>query len=172
MEIRQLTAENFHPDSLDSFDRYQVVDWIYVLENDTLKLVRSSFDESWSPERRREKAAEILSGSYIVFGAFEGGRVIGEIMLIPALNRRRMIVDSFHVSREFRRQGIGRALFQAAVAEAKRHHAGGLYISACSAKETIDFYLAMGCHVSPAPIAEYAEAEPCDIQLEYTFPES
>ncbi|MCR5323036.1 MAG: GNAT family N-acetyltransferase [Lachnospiraceae bacterium] len=34
--------------------------------------------------------------------------VVGEIMLILELNEDRLIIDSFHVSRQFRRCGIGR----------------------------------------------------------------
>jgi len=166
MEIKQLTRENFTLDSLKDFNRFQVVEDIYVLRDGELLLSHSPFTETWSPERRIEKAGEILSGEFTVFGAFEGDRVVGELMLVPELHKGRMIVDSFHVCHEFRRKGIGRALFKAAVEEARKNGARALYISACSAKETIDFYRAMGCHVSADPIPECVEDEPCDIQME------
>ena len=102
----------------------------------------------------------------MTFCAFDSGRVIGEIMLVPVLHKGRMIIDSFHVSREYRRSGIGRRLFEAAKNEAGLCGARALYLSACSAEETIDFYLAMGCAPSEDPIPAYVESEPCDIQLE------
>lgn len=52
---------------------------------------------------------------------------------------------------------------------ARRHGAAALYISACSAEETIAFYLAMGCRLSPSPIPAMAQDEPWDIQLEYSL---
>ena len=164
--IRALTEENFSEASLMTFSRYQKVEEVYVPADGQLILKHHPFEEDWSPERRREKAREILSGNYTVFGAFDRDRVVGEIMLVPDLDQGRMIVDSFHVDARYRRRGIGRTLFAAAKEEARRAGAKGLYLSACSARETVDFYRAMGCFVSPAPIQSYAEAEPCDIQME------
>ena len=77
-----------------------------------------------------------------------------------------MIVHSFHVSADQRRRGLGRKLFDAAKEEARKHEAAALYISACSSEETINFYLAMGCHLSQSPIPEIVADEPWDIQLE------
>ena len=54
----------------------------------------------------------------MTYCAFEGNRVVGEIMLLPRLNKDRLIIDSFHVSSDYRRRGIGRALLDAARQEA------------------------------------------------------
>ena len=85
---------------------------VYRIENGKLVLKNNPFTETWSPERKREKAAEILSGQYITYCAFDGNTVVGEIMLIPELNEDRMIIDSFHVSRDYRRHGIGRQMIE------------------------------------------------------------
>ena len=169
IEIKQADRSNFGEASMDSFDRYQEVHNVYRLENGQLILKEHPFTENWSPARRREKAAEILSGRFITFCAFEDDQVVGEIMLIPELNQNRMIIDSFHVDAEYRRHGIGRSLFHAAKVEAERVGASALYVSACSAKETVEFYRAMGFCVSPNPIPSRVEEEPCDIQMEYAL---
>ena len=83
---------------------------MYRLQNGKLTLVPSPFTEDWDDARLIEKAEEILSGRYVTYCAFEGNHVVGEIMLIPGLNKGRLIIDSFHVSRDYRRRGIGRAL--------------------------------------------------------------
>jgi len=166
MTIERITAGNFDMTSMDDFDRSQTVGLVYRLKENRLTLESEPFTETWSLERRREKAAEILSGDYIVYGAFDGGRVAGTLMLIPKLNNGRMIIDSYHVSAEHRRMGIGRKLFKAAKAEALSHHAKALYTSACPAKETIDFYTAMGFKPSEDPIPACVEDEPYDIQME------
>lgn len=170
--IMPLNSGNFNTDSLQDFDRGQEVTQVYRLSGGELRLVPLSFTETWSGERKKEKAAEILSEKYITYGAFDGDRVIGEIMLIKELNRGRMIVDSLHVSRGYRRRGIGRMLMNEARKEALRRGAKALYISCCSAKETIDYYMAMGCRLSDDPIPAYAEEEPCDLQMELALPHS
>ena len=102
----------------------------------------------------------------ITFCAFEGDAVVGEIMLIPELNENRLIINSFHVSREFRRYGIGRRLFKIVADYARSRGASALYASCCSAEETIDFYKAMGFRPSEHPILSCVEEEPFDIQME------
>lgn len=166
IEIKQADKSNFRKTSMDLFDRFQEVRNVYRMENGKLVLKEQAFCETWSFKRRREKAAEILSDRYITFCAFEGDTVIGEIMLIPELNEGRLIIDSFHVSREFRRHGIGRRLVEAAAEHAKSRGAKALYASCCSAEETIGFYTAMGFRPSGQPIPAYVEEEPFDIQME------
>lgn len=165
--IQKADKNNFHPDSMDAFSRWQMVTNVYRLHDGQLCLEHQPFTEDWSAERKREKAAEILNGAYITICAFELDRVLGAIMLIPQLNDGRMIVHSFHVSADQRRRGLGRMLFDAARDEARSRGAAALYISACSSQETIDFYLAMGCCLSMHPIPEMVDDEPWDIQLEY-----
>lgn len=165
IRIEELTAENFAPDALDDFVRMQSVTEVYRRIEGEYRLVLHPFEEDWSPERRREKAAEILSGEYQTFGAFAGNRVVGEIMLERTLRQGRLVVSSLHVSQEYRHQGIGRMLFACARKAAEEAGAKELYISACSAKETIAFYRAMGCTLADPVIEEFAEEEPCDLQM-------
>lgn len=80
-----LNSGNFNTDALRDFDRDQEVTQVYRLSGGELRLVPLSFTETRSEERKKEKAAEILSGKYITYSAFDGDRVIGEIMLIKEL---------------------------------------------------------------------------------------
>lgn len=166
IEIKRADRNNFCETSLDLFDRSQEVQNVWRMENGRLVLTFQPFSETWSPEQRRKKAGEILSGRYITFCAFEGDAVVGEIMLIPELNEDRLIIDSFHVSRPFRRRGIGRRLLETAAEYARGRGASALYASCCSAEETIDFYRAMGFRLSEHPIPSRVEDEPFDIQME------
>ena len=166
IEIKQADRSNFCETSMDSFDRFQEVQNVWRIENVRLVLNFQPFTETWSPEQRRKKAGEILSGRYITFCAFEENAVVGEIMLIPELNENRLIIDSFHVSRAYRRHGIGRRLIETARDSAKSRGAAAVYASCCSAEETIDFYKAMGFRLSEHPIPSCVEDEPFDIQME------
>ena len=166
LEIKLIDRNNFTRDSLKGFRRYQEVKNVYRLQNGNLTLVYNPFTEDWDAARLIEKAEEILSGRYVTYCAYEGNHVVGEIMLIPKLNKGRLIIDSFHVSRDYRRCGIGRALFEAARQEALKMGAHALYASCCSSEETINFYSAMGFRLSSDPIPSLAEAEPYDLQME------
>ena len=166
IEIKQADRNNFCETSMDSFDRFQEVQNVWRIENGRFVLHFQPFTETWSLEQRRKKAGEILSGRYISFCAFEGDAVVGEIMLLPELNENRLIIDSFHVSRAYRRHGIGRRLVETAADYARGRGASALYASCCSAEETIDFYMAMGFRLSEHPISSCVEDEPFDIQME------
>ena len=166
IEIKQADRSNFRETSMDSFDRSQEVQNVWRTENGSLVLKKQPFTETWSPEQRRKKAGEILSGRYITFCAFEADAVVGEIMLLPELNENRLIIDSFHVSRAYRRRGIGRRLVEAAADYARGRGASALYASCCSAEETVAFYRAMGFRRSEHPIPSRAEEEPFDLQME------
>ena len=163
--VEKLTHKNFTPASLDGFDRFQEVTEVWRRVDGEYRLVRAPFTEAWSPARRREKAAEVLSGDYIAYGAVAEGRIVGLLLLEKQLRGRRMVVSSLHVDRGFRHGGLGRMLFRRAMEEGRRAGAAELYISACSARETIAFYRVMGCVPADPVIPELAEAEPCDLQL-------
>ena len=166
IKIKQAGRNNFCETSMDSFDRFQEVQNVWRMENGRFVLKFQPFTETWSPEQRRKKAGEILSGRYITFCAFEADAVVGEIMLLPELNENRLIINSFHVSRAFRRRGIGRRLIETAADYARGRGASALYASCCSAEETIAFYKAMGFRLSERPIPSRVEEEPFDIQME------
>ena len=128
LEIKLADKNNFGRNSLNDFRRYQEVKNVYRLKDGQLRLVYNPFTEDWDDERRIEKAEEILSGQYVTYCAFEGNRVVGEIMLLPRLNKDRLIIDSFHVSSDYRRRGIGRALLDAARQEALKRGGRMLYM--------------------------------------------
>ena len=166
IEIILLNENNFYHNSLDSFSRYQIVEYEYRLVNGVLQLYHNPFIDDWSAERKREKANEILSGKHIVYGAVDENRIVGIILLCLELDHNRMIIDSFHVSADKRRQGIGMNLFNTAKKEAMKQGATALYVSASPTQETIDFYTVIGFKVSLNPIESYVNDEPCDIQME------
>lgn len=56
MTIEKLTRDNF---ALSSLDDRKI--------NGEYRLVNEPFTDDWSPARKREKAAEILSGAYTVY---------------------------------------------------------------------------------------------------------
>ena len=76
-----------------------------------------------------------------------------------------MVVESFHISRPFRRRGLGRRLFACALRQAGRQAAETLYISAANARETVDFYRATGCMPADPILPEDARQNLDDLRL-------
>ena len=114
---------------------------------------------------RMEVAADLKSDEYIAYAVWETEKIIGFVSVVKKLTEHRIVLEIIQVDRAFRGQGIGRQLFELAVAEAKKAGAKELYISACCSEETVNFYKAMGAKVTDNPIPEIAEAEPYDIQM-------
>ena len=165
IKIELLSEANFSLESLDSYNRKHDVNKVYRKINGEYTLVECKYTEDWDLNKKRSVAKKISSDDYITYIALENEKVVGFIGLLKKLNGPYMILDMMHVSSECRGKGIGRQLFEAGKAEARKAGAEALYISACSSEETIAFYRAMGSELTSNPIKEIAEAEPFDLQM-------
>ena len=121
----------------------------------------------WDAKRKNAVADGLCADGCIAYAAMEGERVAGFVSVLKELNGGRMILDIIQVDRAFRGHGIGRRLWETATAEARKAGAHALYLSAFCAEETIAVYRAMGAQPASDPIAEIAQAEPWDVQMEY-----
>ena len=165
IQIQLLTEANFKEDSLDCYVRTQQVREVYRRVEGEYVLVEQPYVEDWSLEKKRQVAKALRSGEYITYLALEDGAVVGFIGLKKQLSGGYLILDMMQVSALHRGLGLGRALFQRGLEEARKAGAKGLYFSACSSKETIAFYRAMGAVLAERPIPEIAEEEPFDLQM-------
>ena len=120
--IEKLTAENFTAHSLDDFRRRQQVIEVWGRTENGMELVREPFTEDWEPELRRNVAARMLGNlerGYFGTGAFDSGKLIGWTFYGSELiGERKNYVElhMFHVSEPYRGMGIGRRLFETALA--------------------------------------------------------
>ena len=165
IKIELLSETNFCLESLDSYNRKQDVHKVYRRIDEEYTLIECNYTEDWDLNKKRSVAKQISSDDYITYIAVENDKVVGFIGLLRKLNGSYMILDMMQVSSECRGQGVGRRLFEAGKAEARKAGAEALYISACSSEETIAFYRAMGSSLASNPIKEIAEAEPFDLQM-------
>jgi predicted N-acetyltransferase YhbS len=74
-----------------------------------------------------------------------------------------------HVSRAYRKQGLGSRLFKIALEKARTLGAKKLYISATPSENTINYYLRLGCALATEIDPELFALEPEDIHLEYVI---
>jgi len=165
IKIELLSETNFCIESLDLYNRKQDVNMVYRRIGGDFTLVECKYTEDWDLNKKRSVAKQISRDDYITYIALDNDKVVGFISLLKQLNGPYMILDMMQVSSECRGQGIGRRLFQAGKDEARKNGAEALYISACSSKETIAFYRAMGSDLTSDPIKEIAEKEPFDLQM-------
>ena len=70
-----------------------------------------------------------------------------------------------HVSRLYRRQGVGRMLWDEAERIAREREATSIYVSAIPSGPAIDFYAGHGCRPVEEPHSELFAREPEDIHL-------
>ena len=165
--VKLLKVESGNPIeiNLDSFNRQQEINRIYVKENGSYILKEQLGIMDWSLEKKKEVACDLADNRYITYLAIADDKIIGFVSLLKKLHMNRMILDVIQVDRRFRGQGIGRVLWEVAYKEAKRYGAKEIYISACPAEETICFYKAMGADITDNPIESVIEEEPDDLQL-------
>ena len=155
-------------------DRRETVKNIYVLQDGKLVLKSDYFDiQSWRPGEA-ELYTPILLDCYdrggTFWGAFENDQLVGVAILESKFTRSKqdtLQLKFLHVSRDFRKQGLGLTLFNMAVEKAKALGAKKLYISATPSENTINYYVRLGCVPTTEIDPELFALEPEDIHLEY-----
>jgi predicted N-acetyltransferase YhbS len=170
MEIRNLNREEI--EKVRDITRNEVIEQIYYFESGQLVLMDEFHDmKGWNPGELDGCIAhlyDIFDRNGTLFGAFEANKLIG----ISALESEFMGQDEnqlqlyFHqVDSNFRHNGVGGKLFRNAVKKAIDLGAKSLYISATPSRNTIGFYLHMGCRLVSEVNQELFRLEPKDIQL-------
>ena len=176
MVIRQITREEIER-IWDEIDRSEAIEGIYYLRNGELVLEEEHYDlRGWAPGER-EQYTPILCDCFdrggTFYGAFEDGRMVGAAVLESRFIGKRkdqLQLKFLHVGSDCRKQGLGRVLFERAVARADELGARRLYVSATPSENTINFYLGWGWVVAKEVDPDLFDLEPDDIHLEYTIP--
>jgi len=155
-------------------DRREIVENIYVLQGGKLALKPDYFDIQDWPPGEAELYTPILLDCYdrggTFWGAFEKDTLVGTSILESKFigsQHDTLQLKFLHVSRDYRKQGLGSRLFKIAVEKAKALGAKRLYISATPSENTINYYLRLGCLLAKESDAELFALEPVDIHLDY-----
>ncbi|HVH04818.1 MAG TPA: GNAT family N-acetyltransferase [Myxococcota bacterium] len=171
MEIRLLQRHEI--DDVWSIDRSEVIENTYRLEGGELVLQSQFFDVKGWPPGEPERGGPLLLDCFdhggTCWGAFDGDRLVGACVLESRFIGRakdQLQLKFISVGRQHRRSGLGRALFERAVARARELGARRLYVSATPSENTIGFYLRRGCRVTDEVDAKLFALEPEDIHLE------
>ena len=157
-------------------DRSEVVHNIYCLRDGELILVPDYFDAHGWPPGEAEHYTPILLDCFdrggTFWGAFEDNNIIGTAVLESKFigsQHDTLQLKFLHVSHRYRKQGVGKKLFQLAVEKAESLGAKKLYISATPSENTINFYMRLGCVLATEIDPEIIALEPEYIHLEYVI---
>lgn len=169
---RKLIIEDL--EKVSDIDRSEPEDDSYILENEELKISENKKEvPNWDDEKRNEISKRIenaLTEGGIAYGAYDEDKLVGLASLSKkVISGERVQLLTFHVDRKHRGMGIGGKLFDLIVSEAKTLGVRGVYISASSKKNSVDFYLHKGCKLTKDIDQELFQEEPMDIHMEYLF---
>lgn len=173
LQTVNLDTNNFNENSLDNFILNQRVTHCWRKVDGEYKLLPVVYTEKWNLSERKNMAQKIISAlrcGATAIAATVDNSVIGLALLSGYLfgkNKEYIDLEEFYVSEPFRRNGIGKLLFEKICLAAKKSGAKKLYISAHSAEESISAYKKYGCVPAQEPDAAHVEKEPFDLQLEY-----
>jgi len=157
-------------------DRSEVIDKIYYLREGELVLEPEHYEMNGWPPGEPEQYTPIFMNCFDhgghFWGAFAGDLLIGVSVLNNHFigGRQDTLQMRFlHVSKNFRKQGLGKRLFLLAAQQAVEMEAKKLYVSATPSMNTVNFYLRLGCVLATEINQELFELEPEDIHLEYVL---
>lgn len=171
MDVIKIRETDISDRFLDGFHHIQEWTKQYRRKDNTLELFDVFKTRVWSDEKRIWIASylkDTVENGGIVLGAFEGEVLVGFAAIDGAvrgnvgryINLSMLFVDDHH-----KRRGIGKALLNHSISEAKKLGGEKLFISSIPSFETVSFYLSNKAEFSKETIDEFIDTEE-DIYLE------
>lgn len=117
-------------------------------------------------ESRIEQWTRLMSSGGVLVGAFDGDHLIGFAVYSRASAETPASLAVLHVTRPWRRHGVGRELTEEVVRLARAGGAQRLYVSATPTRGTVDFYVSQGFTPLATPDERLFALEPEDIHME------
>ena len=107
----------------------------------------------------------ILERGATLLGAFDQEHVAGVAIVQERFEGDMAWLVFLHVTNAYRRQGVGSALWNAAIDRARSAGSQSIYASATPSASAVGFYLERGCEVVRVPHRALHAEEPDDIHL-------
>ncbi|MFU8796068.1 MAG: GNAT family N-acetyltransferase [Dehalococcoidia bacterium] len=171
-----ITVRELRRDELEQvwqIDRREVIENVYYLEDGVLVLRPEYYDMQGWPSGETDASTRLFydcfdRGGWFC-GLFDADKIIGVVILEGSFigkNGDQLQLKFLHISRDYRRNGLGRRLFELARAKARQSGARRMYISATPSENRVKFYLGVGAAVTDEPDPDLLELEPADIHME------
>lgn len=157
---------------LAEIDRSESIDKIFTLHEGILSSVEMHCEcSSWDAvalKQVQERFRSELEKGGMGIGAFREEALVGFGVLAHAFigaEQDQLQIDLLYVSRNFRKQGIGKTILQTLSEEAKKRGAKALYISSTETRSAVSFYMNNGAAVTDQVDSVLFEREPTDIHM-------
>ncbi|MGM9986150.1 MAG: GNAT family N-acetyltransferase [Bacillaceae bacterium] len=157
---------------LSEISRKEIVNEVYYFKNNKLEIVDEHYQiEGWNFEELQafiKRLHDIHDRNGTIYGAFDYHKIVGLAALESKFigkNKDQLKFDMLYISTNYRKKGIGKNLVNLLSDKAKELGAKSLYISATPFKNTVDFYFAVGAHLTSEINAELYQLEPDDIHM-------
>lgn len=168
------TMESCELDRIGEIDRSEEILQDYAFQDGCLSLK----DVHWSVPRWAQDGPSThsvpskiaawqpwLADGGTMFGAFDGEALAGFAIYRPNLSPGMAQFAVLHISRPYRRQGIGASLAAKVIEAARRDGATRLYVSASPTRGTVEFYQSLGFRPTRDVNRELFELDPEDIHM-------
>ncbi len=171
MDIRAVKRKEI--EDVRKIDRSEIINQIYYYKHGKLILKNEYYDVTgWEPdniERNINNLYDLYDRGGHLFALFHDERIIGVIALeckFIGSNNDQLQVVFLHIDKNYRKKGYGKILMNQTKERAKELGAKKLYISATPSKNTVDFYMHLGCKLASEINDDLYQLEPYDIHLE------
>jgi GNAT superfamily N-acetyltransferase len=153
-------------------DRSETIELIYKSKGGVLEEIKAGHEcPNWKEDNYQEIMirfeSELTKGG-TAFGAFDGDTLVGFGVLAHRFRGKannQLQIDLMYVTREYRRQGIGRQIIDSLSKVAIERGAKYLYISSTETESAVKFYSSYGSTLTSEIDDELFEKEPYDIHM-------
>ena len=172
--VRNLTIGDITPELLNNFHHSQSITKKWVKNNGVWEVTETSLLREWSAEKRiwiTEYMCQQIERGGITVGAFLHDRLIGFCCvdgILSGNNAKYANLTMLFIDDNWKRNGIGKVLFQNAYQYAMILGAEKIFISAIPSVDTIAFYFKMGCVDADEVVSSFVDSKD-DRYLEYVF---
>jgi predicted N-acetyltransferase YhbS len=106
-----------------------------------------------------------LARNAIAIGGFDSETLVAIGILTPDIRPAMAQFAYLHVSREYRRKGLGAAIARQLLESASALGSKRVYVSAVPSESAVGFYKSLGFELAAEPLPELYELEPDDIHM-------
>jgi GNAT superfamily N-acetyltransferase len=167
------TMSVFEVARIGEIDRAERITQQYRQRGERLELIEADIDAPrWGEpgevplEHRIDQWTRLVNAGGVAIGAFDGDDLIGFAVYMRASPETPANLAVLHVTKPWRRHGIGCELTNEVVRLARTDGAQRLYVSATPTRGTVDFYMSQGFKPLATPHERLFALEPDDIHME------
>ncbi|WP_405083033.1 GNAT family N-acetyltransferase [Paenibacillus chitinolyticus] len=153
-------------------DRSETIELVYTCKNEVLEEIKTGHEcPNWKEDDYNAVISRYeyeLKNGGTAFGAYDGDTLVGFGVLANKFRGKendRLQIDLMYVTRDYRRQGIGRRIMDELSKAAIEKGAKYLYISSTETESAVNFYTSCGSAITSEIDEELFEKEPCDIHM-------